>query len=60
MKYNLIFSGIQQTDHENENTEAVLKYFIHTELDVGNVGDIEFHNVVDIIKLNVPSILIFA
>lgn len=45
MKYNLIFSGIQQTDHENENTEAVLKYFIHTELYVGNVGDIEFHNV---------------
>lgn len=45
MKYNLIFSGIQQTDHENENTEAVLKHFIHTELDVGNVGDIEFHNV---------------
>ena len=40
MKYNLIFSGIQQTDNENENTEAVLKHFIHTELDVGNVGDI--------------------
>ena len=40
MKYNLIFSGIQQTDHENENTEAVLKHFNRTELDVGNVGDI--------------------
>jgi hypothetical protein len=45
IKYNLIFSGIQQTDHESENTEAVLKHFIHTELEIGNVGDIEFHNV---------------
>ena len=34
IKYNLIFSGIQQTDHENENTEAVLKHFIHTELEM--------------------------
>jgi len=41
IKYNLIFSGIQQTDHENENTEAVLKHFIQ----IGNVEDIEFHNV---------------
>ena len=42
MKYNLIFSGIQQTDQENENTEAVLKHFIHTELEIENVGTLSF------------------
>lgn len=26
MKYNLIFSGIQQTDMESQNTETVLKH----------------------------------
>jgi hypothetical protein len=45
MKYNLIFSGIQQTDMENENTETILKHFLHTELDISNVADINFPNV---------------
>jgi len=45
MKYNLIFSGIQQTDMENQNTETVLKHFVHTDLDISNVSDINFQNV---------------
>jgi hypothetical protein len=28
MKYNLISSGIQKRDNENENTETVLKEFL--------------------------------
>jgi len=45
MKYNLIFSGIQQTDMENQNTETVLKHFVHTDIDISNVSDINFQNV---------------
>jgi len=45
MKYNSIFSGIQQTDMENENTETVLKHVLHTELNISNVADINFQNV---------------
>jgi hypothetical protein len=32
MKYNLISSGIQQRDNENENTETVLKEFLTHEI----------------------------
>ena len=45
MKYNLIFGGISDKEFETENTEAVLKHFLMTELDIKNVADIEFQNV---------------
>ena len=45
MKYNLIFSGIKQDDGENENTEAALRHFLVTELEMSNVSEIEFQNV---------------
>jgi hypothetical protein len=33
MKYNLIFSGMQQRDNENENIETVVKDFGHMNLE---------------------------
>ena len=45
MKYNLIFSGIQQRDNENENTETVLKEFLTHELGITNANEINFQNV---------------
>ena len=45
MKYSSIFSGIQKTDMENENTETVLKHFLHTVLNISNKADINFQNV---------------
>jgi hypothetical protein len=41
MKYNLIFGGIEQTalDYE-EDTEAVLKEFIKTELEIPGLSDV--------------------
>jgi hypothetical protein len=46
MKYNLIFGGIEQTalDYEEE-TEAVLKEFIKTELEIPDADQINFQNV---------------
>ena len=46
MKYNLIFGGIEQTalDYEEE-TEAVLKEFIKTELEISDADQINFQNV---------------
>jgi hypothetical protein len=46
MKYNLIFGGIEQTalDYEEE-TEAVLKEFIKTELEIPYADQINFQNV---------------
>ena len=38
MKYDLIFGGISDANFETEDTEAVLRHFLHTELDVSNVG----------------------
>lgn len=44
MKYNLIFSGIPESEHrESENCEIVLKKFIDKELGISD--DIEFQNV---------------
>jgi len=45
MKYNVIFSGIQQRDNENENTETVLKDFLTHELGITNANEIHFQNV---------------
>ena len=45
MKYNLIFYGIEQKEQENENTEAVLKDFIRTELEIADAAEIKFQNV---------------
>jgi hypothetical protein len=44
MKYNLIFGGIEQTalDYEEE-TEAVLKEFIKTELEIPDADQIRVH-----------------
>jgi hypothetical protein len=45
MKYNLICGGIEQTalDYEEE-TEAVLKEFIKTELEIPDADQINFQN----------------
>lgn len=53
MKYNLIFGGIEQTalDYEEE-TEAVLKEFIKTELEIPDADQINFQNVHRLRKRN--------
>jgi len=53
MKYNLIFGGIEQTalDYE-EDTEAVLKEFIKTELEIPDADQINFQNVHRLRKRN--------
>jgi hypothetical protein len=53
MKYNLIFGGIEQTalDYEEE-TEAVLKVFIKTELEIPDADQINFQNVHRLRKRN--------
>lgn len=46
MKYNLIFGGIPQTEtDENEDTEAVIKDFLKTELEIPGADTIQFQNV---------------
>ncbi|CAC5372262.1 unnamed protein product [Mytilus coruscus] len=45
MKYNLIFGGIQNQDGYEENTEEVLRSFLSEEMEIPNVGDIQFQNV---------------
>jgi hypothetical protein len=53
MKHNLIFGGIEQTalDYEEE-TEAVLKEFIKTELEITDADQIIFQNVHRLRKRN--------
>ncbi|CAC5364943.1 unnamed protein product [Mytilus coruscus] len=45
MKYNLIFGGIRNQDGYEENTEEVLRSFLSEEMEIPNVGDIQFQNV---------------
>jgi hypothetical protein len=63
MKYNLIFGGIEQRalDYEEE-TEAVLKEFIKTELEIPDADQINFQNVHRLRKRNdgKPAILLPA
>ncbi|CAG2231850.1 unnamed protein product [Mytilus edulis] len=44
MKYNLTFGGIRNQDGYEENTEDVLRSFLLEEMEIPNVGDIQFQN----------------
>ena len=45
MKYNLIFSGIQEKVAANKNEETVLTEFLTTELGITNANEINLQNV---------------